>query len=53
MWRPSDVFRFVLTLSLVGACVYCLVAVQPVPEWLIGLTGMAVGNTFRLQAKSA
>ncbi len=52
MWRPSDIFRFVLTLSLVALCGYALVVQQPVPEWLIGLTGMAVGNTFRLQAKA-
>lgn len=49
MWQASSIFRFVLTLSLLALCGYCLVVQAPVPEWLIGLTGLAIGNTFRLQ----
>ena len=44
----SNVFRFVLTVLLLVMCGVLLIQHDPVPEWLIGLTGLAVGNTFRL-----
>lgn len=45
----ENVFRFLLTLALLGFAGFVYYRSGVVPEWLIGLTGMAVGNTFRLQ----
>lgn len=44
----SNLFRFVLTLALLVISGWMAISGQDVPEWLIGLTGLAVGNTFRL-----
>ena len=44
----SNLFRFVLTLALLILCGVMALKGQQVAEWLVGLTGMAVGNTFRI-----
>ena len=44
----SNLYRFVLTLALLVISGVMLLEGMDVPEWLIGLTGLAVGNTFRL-----
>ena len=60
MWRPSDIFRFIITLSLLGVSAALLIIAAmndsplagAVPQWLVALDGLAIGNTFRLQAKA-
>ena len=46
----ENVFRFALTVLLLAFAGLTYWKGGEVPMWLVGLTGMAVGNTFRLQS---
>jgi len=45
----ENAFRFALTVLLMAFAVFVYWRTGAVDEWLVGLVGMAVGNTFRLQ----
>lgn len=36
--------RGIITVGLVGVSAYLAIVGDPVPEWLLGLTGMSVGQ---------
>ena len=48
----ENAFRFALTVLLMVFAGLVYWRSGSVDEWLVGLVGMAVGNTFRLQPAS-
>ena len=48
----ENAFRFALTVLLMAFAALVYWRSGSVDEWLVGLVGMSVGNTFRLQASN-
>ena len=48
----ENAFRFALTVLLMAFAGVVYWRSGAVDEWLVGLVGMAVGNTFRLQSSA-
>jgi len=44
----QNIFRFALTVLLIAFAGFTYYQSGTVPEWLVGLVGFAVGNSFRL-----
>ena len=46
----QNAYRFALTVLLLVFAGFTYYSDGSVPEWLVGLVGFSVGNSFRLQA---